>query len=322
MARRLARGARRACVSMPTRHSRKRRSASRFFAPCPRELADEERKSPARRGDPRRYSVLRARRSTPCWRFAPRHSRAAGGSGGGETARQAGAARRETAALRARAERALHEAEETMRQGDEALVQAEWQVENLRAEFGAAGEPEFLAARFSAREAAEREIKAQAEQSCSGRGWARRGGARASEAKVSTPTQRKSGLPRSPARARSADLAREIFAEQRAKKAEWAALQESAGAEAAIFARESARADIHEQARRWAVLKLAALLVDAGLDRHRAERKDPLLARAGALVFDADRGALCRARPDFRRGRRASSQRAPRRRRRSWNSEL
>jgi uncharacterized protein YhaN len=38
-----------------------------------------------------------------------------------------------------------------------------------------------------------------------------------------------------------------------------------------------------EEARRWAVLKLASLLVGAGLERHRADRQDPLLARAGAL---------------------------------------
>ena len=79
------------------------------------------------------------------------------------------------------------------------------------------------------------------------------------------------------------DRAREIYAELRARENELSRLQTSLGAEAAIQARENARAEILQQSRRWAVLKLASLLVNAGLERSRDRRKDPLLARAGAL---------------------------------------
>ncbi|MGO8739300.1 AAA family ATPase [Rhodoblastus sp.] len=190
---------------------------------------------------------------------------------------------RETAVLRERAERALQVAEQTMRQADEALALADRQVENLCAEFGATAGPEALAARLSARETAEREIKAQSDNlALVADGFDEAALARQMEgfdadaaeirlAEIARQSEERTGQ------------AREIYAEQSAKKAEWEGLRESAGAEAAIFARESARADIHEQARRWAALKLAALLVDAGLARHRAERKNPLLARAGAL---------------------------------------
>jgi uncharacterized protein YhaN len=79
------------------------------------------------------------------------------------------------------------------------------------------------------------------------------------------------------------DRAREIFAGLRAAETRWTGLQEALGAEGAIQAKESARAEILEESRRWAVLKLASLLVEAGLERSRERRKDPLIARAGAL---------------------------------------
>ena len=82
---------------------------------------------------------------------------------------------------------------------------------------------------------------------------------------------------------------------------ELARLKQSVGAEGAILARESARAEMAEQSRRWAVLKLAALLVHAGLERRRAERKDPLLARAGAFFSDLTEGRYVGPRPGFRR---------------------
>ncbi len=260
-----------------------------LFRALPAELADEEQK--ARRVAAIRDDILSFEQGLDsllalCGRDIPaRPAEAAAAKLRDRLARA-----RETAALRARAERALHEAEETMRQGDEALAQAEWQVENLRAEFGAAGDPEFLAARFSAREAAEREIKAQAENlALVADGLDEAALARQMEGFEADAAEiRLAEIARQSEE--HTDLARKVFAEQSAKKAEWAALQESAGAEAAIFARESARADIHEQARRWATLKLAALLVDAGLARHRAERKDPLLARAGALFSSLTEG--------------------------------
>jgi uncharacterized protein YhaN len=253
-----------------------------LFRALPAEFADEEDK--ARRVAAIRDDILAFERRLDalldlCGRDIPaRPAEAAAEQLRGRLARE-----RATAVLRARAERDLHEAEEAMRQADEALALAERQVEDLRAEFGATGEPEFLAARFSARETAAREIGAQRENLAlvaDGFDEAALAGqmegfeADAAEIRLSEIARQSD---------ERTDLARKIFAEQSARKAEWEALQESAGAEAAIFAREGARAEIHEQARRWAALKLAGLLVDAGLARHRAERKDPLLARAGAL---------------------------------------
>ncbi len=197
---------------------------------------------------------------------------------------------RETAALRGRAERALFEAEETMGQVDEALAQAERQVKDLGAEFGATGEPDVLAARLAAREATEREIRAQRDNlALVSDGMDEASLASEMEGFAADAVEIRLAEIARQSEERT-DLARKIYAEQSAKKAEWEQLQESAGAEAAIFARESARAEIHEQARRWAALKLAALVVDAGLARHRAERKDPLLARAGALFSSLTEG--------------------------------
>jgi len=79
------------------------------------------------------------------------------------------------------------------------------------------------------------------------------------------------------------DRAREIFASLRAAETRWTGLQTGLGAEAAIQAKANAHAEIMQESRRWAVLKLASLLVESGLERCRERRKDPLLARAGAL---------------------------------------
>ena len=86
------------------------------------------------------------------------------------------------------------------------------------------------------------------------------------------------------------ERAREVFARLRAAEGELGRLQTSLGAEAAIQAKENARAEIAGEARRWAVLKLASLLVEAGLERSRDRRKDPLLARAGAAFATLTNG--------------------------------
>ena len=79
------------------------------------------------------------------------------------------------------------------------------------------------------------------------------------------------------------DRVREIFASLRAAETRWTGLQTGLGAEAAIQAKANAHAEIMQESRRWAVLKLASLLVESGLERCRERRKDPLLARAGEL---------------------------------------
>ncbi|MCI4677354.1 AAA family ATPase [Rhodoblastus acidophilus] len=248
----------------------------------PAELADEEEK--ARRVDAIRDDILAFEQSLDallalCGRDIPARP--------AETAvarlRERILRARETSALRARAERDLQAGAESARQAEEACALVEREVRNFCEDFGQNGEPEQLAARLSAREAVEQEIRTQrASLALVADGFEEAALAReiegfdADAAQIRIDEIGRQGEERK-------TRAREIYAGQSAKKAEWARLQDSMGAEAAILARESARAEIHEQARRWAALKLAALLVDAGLARHRAERKDPLLARAGAL---------------------------------------
>jgi len=53
---------------------------------------------------------------------------------------------------------------------------------------------------------------------------------------------------------------------------------------------ESARAEMAEQSRRWAVAETRVAAGHSGLERRRAERKDPLLARAGAFFSDLTEG--------------------------------
>jgi uncharacterized protein YhaN len=140
-----------------------------------------------------------------------------------------------------------------------------------------------MAARFSAREAAEQAIAAaRASLNLVAEGHDEDILAREAEGFDADSAQIRLGAIARQSKEREA-RSREIFAGQSAKRDELARLQQSVGAETAIFARESARAEIFEQSRRWAVLKLAALLVGAGLERRRAQRQDPLLARAGAL---------------------------------------
>ena len=93
--------------------------------------------------------------------------------------------------------------------------------------------------------------------------------------------------------------AQEVFAGRRDAENELARLGEGFGAEQAIFAQESARVDIGGEARRWAVLKLASLMVGAGLEKHRHARQDPLLLRAGAIYKGLTSGRSIGLRQDF-----------------------
>jgi uncharacterized protein YhaN len=190
---------------------------------------------------------------------------------------------REQAALRKRAEAALAEAEAAAQQAALALAEAEAEASALCARLGMAGDAGALAERLAAREAAAREIRderARLDLVADGHDEAELAaelaGFDADQAVI------RLGQIERRSEARKA-RAHEAFAERRARQAELARLQESAGAEAAILARECARAEIAEQSRRWAVLKLAGLLVGAGLERRRSQQQDPLLAEAGAL---------------------------------------
>ncbi len=91
----------------------------------------------------------------------------------------------------------------------------------------------------------------------------------------------------------------ELIVAQHEANSQLARLDEGFGAEQAIFARESARAEISTEARRWAVLKMAALMVGAGLEKHRQARQDPLLARAGDIYSSLTSGRYHGLKQDF-----------------------
>ena len=204
--------------------------------------------------------------------------------------RQRLAEAREKAVLRARAETQLRASEEAALQADRASAEAEAALRSLCAPFGFADEPEKLVARLAAREATRLDIAGEAERlALVAEGHDEDSLAREAELFDADSAQIRLGEI-----ARQGDerktRARDIYAEQRASQTELARLKQSVGAEGAILARESARAEMAEQSRRWAVLKLASLLVHSGLERRRAERKDPLLARAGAFFSDLTEG--------------------------------
>jgi uncharacterized protein YhaN len=206
---------------------------------------------------------------------------------------------REKAVLRARAEQALVDGNEAARLADVARAEAEGELQSLCTRFGFACEPDQLASRLAAREAAALAIGAE----CGGLALVAEGHDEETLTREAENFDADAALIRLGAIERQSDerktRAREVFAEQRARQNELARLQQSAGAETAIFQRESARAEIAEQSRRWAVLKLAGLLVSAGLEKRRSQRQDPLLKRAGELFAGLTEGRYAGLGQDF-----------------------
>ncbi len=74
-----------------------------------------------------------------------------------------------------------------------------------------------------------------------------------------------------------------VFAERNELLKRRDTLNAGVGAEVAAQQRRNAEADLHRLGHDWAALKIGALLLETALDRQRATRRDPLLARAGAL---------------------------------------
>jgi uncharacterized protein YhaN len=206
---------------------------------------------------------------------------------------------REKAVLRARAEKALGAGDEAARLAEATRAAAEAELQNLCARFGLPGEADLLAARLAAREAVTQAIGAE----CASLALVAEGQDEETLAREAENFDADAALIRLGAIERQSDerktRAREVFAEQRSKQNELARLQQSAGAETAIFQRESARAEIAEQSRRWAVLKLAGLLVGAGLEKRRSQRQDPLLKRAGELFSGLTEGRYADLGQDF-----------------------
>lgn len=71
-----------------------------------------------------------------------------------------------------------------------------------------------------------------------------------------------------------------------------AELEGGVGAEVALAQRKAAEAELQAESRRWAVLKLAGLLLGSAIARQRAGQQDPLLTRAGALFAALTGGAF------------------------------
>jgi uncharacterized protein YhaN len=190
---------------------------------------------------------------------------------------------REKAALRERAERAFREAAKQAQDGEEAFALARAALLGFGAEAGFSGDPSVLAERLEKREMAAAAILAERGRlSLVADGFDEAVLAREAENFDADAAQIRLSEIERQSEARKNE-AREIHAGLRAAESKWAGLQQSSGAEQAVLARESARAEMTQESRRWAVLKLAALLVNAGLARARDRRKDPLIARAGAL---------------------------------------
>ena len=63
------------------------------------------------------------------------------------------------------------------------------------------------------------------------------------------------------------------------------------GAEKAAFDRGAAEEEMLETGREWSVLRIAGLMLDAALARHREAEGDPLLARAGEIFKNVTGGA-------------------------------
>jgi uncharacterized protein YhaN len=75
----------------------------------------------------------------------------------------------------------------------------------------------------------------------------------------------------------------QFYSEQCKLKEQRERLEQGTGAELAWQQRRNAEAELREAARDWAVLKIAAHMIDQTLERHRAAQKDPFMARAGII---------------------------------------
>ncbi|MEF2073454.1 AAA family ATPase [Consotaella aegiceratis] len=91
----------------------------------------------------------------------------------------------------------------------------------------------------------------------------------------------------------------EVYAEWDRECRRREGLQAGAGAELAALNRRGAEAELAEASRRWVVLKLGSLLLSKAVERHRAERRDPLMERAGALFSGLTAGAFAGLAEDY-----------------------
>ncbi|KQP37628.1 chromosome segregation protein SMC [Methylobacterium sp. Leaf104] len=89
------------------------------------------------------------------------------------------------------------------------------------------------------------------------------------------------------------------FADRDRHERRRAELEGGIGAELALAQRKAAEAELQANARHWAVLKLAGLMLGTAIGRHRAGQQDPLLARSGALFGALTGGAFAGLAQDY-----------------------
>ena len=89
------------------------------------------------------------------------------------------------------------------------------------------------------------------------------------------------------------------YAERDRHERRRAELEGGTGAELALAQRKAAEAELQAEGRRWAVLKLAGLMLGTAIARHRAGQQDPLLARSGALFGALTGGAFAGLAQDY-----------------------
>ncbi|WP_431310613.1 ATP-binding protein, partial [Methylobacterium gregans] len=92
------------------------------------------------------------------------------------------------------------------------------------------------------------------------------------------------------------------FADRDRAERRRADLEGGTGAELALAQRKAAEAELAGEARRWAVLRLAGLLIGTAIGRQRAGQQDPLLTRAGALFSGLTGGAFAGLAQDYDAG--------------------
>ena len=92
---------------------------------------------------------------------------------------------------------------------------------------------------------------------------------------------------------RSTRDSNEAYAAVKEAKGQIEAWEQGLGSEAASQQRVNAEGEMQEAARSWLVLRLAGAMLADALERHRATRQDPLMARASALFAALTGGAFC-----------------------------
>jgi len=209
------------------------------------------------------------------------------------------AAEREKSSTRMSAQKMLDKAEKTLTAAAQALAEADKNLAEFCAAAGFGGDPVALCARLRQRRAQADAIEAElARLTLVADGFDEASlAAQARDFDADAVQLKLREIARTREEREEARKAA-LLAQHDAKKT-LAAHDDSTGAEQAAFDREAAKAEMAVEARRWAALKIASLMVGAGLERHRQSRQDPLLARAGEIFKTLTSGRYQGLKQDF-----------------------